>query len=207
MNYSRRRLLATGGSVAAGVALAGCSSSSSEERTVGETASNGDLEITFEAYSIDPTLSVVLLDEEGVPETEAEGEPATETHEARDDHEFLVVVVTMENTGEEPVGLPVPGGNLLSTGELLLRVSGSDRQPVPTAASDETAIDDGFRFDGEVLERLALVVGSVQAELPPGESLGGWTPYRVPETVDPGVTELTYSNDSGGRFTWRLDED
>lgn len=106
MTYGRRRALAASRSLAIGVGLAGCSSSSSEEWTVGETVSNGGLKITFEEYTINSTLTVVSIDENGASETDDEGEPATETYEPAEDHEFLVIVVTMENVGDEPTGVP-----------------------------------------------------------------------------------------------------
>lgn len=208
MTYGRRRVLAASGSLAI-VGLAGCSSSSSsaEERTVGKTVSNDGLEITFEEYTIDSTLTVVSIDENGAVEIGDEGEPTTETHEPAEDHEFLVVVVTMKNTGDEPSGVPVPGGNLISTGELRFRVTGSERRPIPTATDDGRAIDDGYEFDGEVLHRLSLAVGSVQGELPAGESLVGWIPYEVPGSMDPSTAELVYTVDPDIRHAWVLESD
>lgn len=207
MTYGRRRILVASGSLAAGVALVGCSSSSSEERTVGETVSNGGLEITFQEYAIDSTLTVVSIDESGTLETDDEGEPVTETYEPAEDHEFLVVVVAMENAGDEPAGVPVPGGNLISTGELRFRVTGSERHPIPTATDDGRAIDDGYEFDGEILDRLSLAVGSVQGELPAGESLAGWIPYEVPGSMDPSTAELVYAVDPDIRYAWVLKSD
>lgn len=178
MTYGRRGILATSGSLAIGVGLAGCSSSSSEEWTVGETVSNGGLKITFESLPSIRRSPSLDRREQGTGDRRRgrAGDQNVRTGGRsrvpcrRDDGE----------RGRRTDRVPVPGGNLISTGELRFRVPGSERRPIPTATDDGRAIDDGYEFDGEVLDRLSLAVGSVQGELPAGESLAGWIPSRFP---------------------------
>lgn len=212
----RRTVLATGGSVLASGMVAGCDSASEssqpkEPETVGDTAAINGVEITFTDYSLRSKISYVPRqgDEQtvGVPD----GDREAKTVEASSGSQWLVLLVGIENVADEPKRVPAPGGSAVADGEIRLESKEAARSrtipPVPYGVNDEAAIDGAYRTGGAWYDRLAIAVGSHRGELPAGESVSGWIPYRVSTDFEPGevkLVALTNPNGANDRFDWEF---
>jgi len=217
--FDRRALLTAVGSVAGTAVLAGCSGSSgngteSGDNYAGDSATVDGLEMTLHAESIQQSVTVTPRQaSDGGAET-ATGTPSTRTVESSEDRQFVVIVFELSNPTDEPLGVPMPGGTVISEGEIYLHKRGSSDDPadanvtqVPAEGDAPLTVGGSYEHDGTTYDRLTFVLGDYQAELPAGESAAGWILYEIGTDVATDRLKLVANLDPqalGKRAEWEL---
>jgi len=214
--YDRRSLLAALGGVATAT-LAGCSDSSeSETLYAGDTGTVDGLDMTLLAGSLQSSVTVTPrgASGDGGTETATEGTPTTRTIESREGRQFVVTVLELSNGTDEPLGVPMPGGTVISEGEIYLHQRGTESDPadenltqVPVEGDAPLTVDGRYTHDGTTYDRLTLALGAYQAELPAGESVAGWILYDIGAEVTADRLKLVADLDPqaiGKRAEWEL---
>ncbi|WP_415378862.1 hypothetical protein [Halosimplex sp. TS25] len=218
--FDRRSVLAALGGVAATAVLSGCSDSSgngtdgSDTNHVGDTATVDGLDVTLLAGDLTERVAVSPRQTGGGSDGTPAGTPETRTVESDDGRQFVAVVLRLSNDTDEPLGVPMPGGTVISEGEIYLHVRGTEsdvgdenRTQVPAEGDAPLVVGGRYTRDGTTYDRLTFALGEYQAELPPGESAAGWTLYEVGDEVTPDRLKLVADLDPravGKRAEWEL---
>lgn len=207
---SRRGFLSAAGGVLTAGLLTGCAApdratTPNEPDTVGDVAAVRGIEITFRDYSLHSELSYVPRGDDEVTVADDAADRDAVTVEPGPNRQFLVVVVDIANVADEPKGVPIPGGSAFADGDIYLEVDQSRRDPVPVDSGGGDAVGGAYRYDGEWIDRLTLVVGSYQSELPADTAVTGWILYEVPSDFDAEeATLFATANPEGSeqQYTW-----
>ncbi|WP_123537671.1 hypothetical protein [Halosimplex salinum] len=190
--FDRRSVLAALGSTVGTGVLAGCSDSSGDgtdeggTNRVGDTATVDGLDVTLLVGELRQSVTVTPPPERYGNDETPEGTPTTRTIESSDGRQFVVVVLRLSNDTDEPLGVPMPGGTVISEGEIYLHKRGTEGDPtdenltqVPVEGNEPVTVDGRLVREETIYDRLTFALGDYRAELPPGESATGWILYDV----------------------------
>jgi len=227
--FDRRAFLTALGSVAGTAVLAGCSESSGngngtdggDTNYVGDSASVDGLDMTLHVGNFQDSVTVTRgraadgdAETPGADTGTTEGTPSTRTFGSGDDRQFVVTVLELSNTTDEPLGVPMPGGTAISEGDIYLYKRGGEDDPadanitqVPAEGDAPLTVGGSYTHDGTAYDRLTFVLGDYRAELPAGESAAGWILYRIGADVAPERLKLVADLDPralGKRAEWEL---
>lgn len=208
--FDRRSFLATTGSLAA-AAVAGCSGGGdqeSEDNYVGDSATIGGIAFTLHHVALSDALTL-----QGPADGSDDG--ASEQTVEPGDGQILAAVLEIENTTDSAAGVPIPDGTAISQGEINLAAAGEGAEtgssipPIDPYSDEHDWSDWRYPLDGSAYDRLTLVVGEYQAELPAGTAVAGWMAYLVGAEFAPEDHRIVVDLDPqvvGKNATWRLRE-